>query len=87
MQRNIILIILLLIALTFAIQNREAINVRFLVWSYEAPQALIFVLLLFIGFLFGWMFILNKLIRKNREIKSLSEKVKELETKIPAVPK
>jgi uncharacterized membrane protein YciS (DUF1049 family) len=87
MQRSyIILIFLLLIALTFAIQNKDAITVRFLLWSYEASQAFIFAVLLFVGFLCGWLFILNKVGKRNRQIKTLSKRVKELEAKIPAVP-
>lgn len=82
----ILLILLLLIALAFAIQNKDDITVKFLLWSYEASQAFIFAVLLFIGFLCGWLFILNKVGKRNREIKTLSKRVKELEAKIPAVP-
>ncbi len=83
----IILIILLLIALTFAIQNKAVITVKFLMWSYDSSQAFIFAVLLLFGFLCGWMFVVSKLGRKNREIRSLTKKVTELEAKIPAVPK
>lgn len=54
---KIIISLLLIIAvLVFAIQNIAAIEIRFLVWHFSIPRALLIAALLGIGFVIGMLF-------------------------------
>ena len=54
---KLILALLLIIAvLVFAIQNVAAVDIRFLVWDFSLPRALMIGTLLGIGFLIGVLF-------------------------------
>lgn len=81
----IVTIILLILALIFAIQNTATLSLNFLVWSFAGSQALIIVVILFTGFISGWLLGLSKVWRKNQQIKFLNRKIKTLESN-PAQP-
>jgi len=83
----LITIFLLVIALIFAIQNTATISIKFLMWSFDGSQALMLAIILFIGFLSGWLFGLNKVWKKNSEIKALNKKISDLESNRPSPQK
>ena len=47
-------IVLLLLVLAFAIQNRETVGVSFLVWSLAIPKVFLILGTYVIGMLSGW---------------------------------
>jgi len=49
-------LVLLSLALLFAIQNATVVKVRLLFWGVECPLALLVVVLLLVGLLGGWVF-------------------------------
>lgn len=51
--RTIWIVILTVLATLFCVQNLATIEVAFLTWSFAAPRALIFFVLLLAGFVLG----------------------------------
>jgi uncharacterized integral membrane protein len=52
--RLISALVLLTLALLFALQNATVVKVRWLFWGVECPLALLVVALLLIGLIGGW---------------------------------
>ncbi len=71
----ILTIILLLLALVFAIQNTSTVVLDFLFWEFRGSQAFITLLIFFVGFIAGWILPARKVWLKNSEIKSLRSKL------------
>lgn len=46
--------ILLVLVLTFAVQNVQVVELKFLAWQIELPRGLLIVLVLLIGIVVGW---------------------------------
>lgn len=42
------------LAVIFILQNVQAVEVTFLAWSISMSRAILLIVMLFIGFLFGW---------------------------------
>lgn len=53
--RTIALVLLSVLATVFVIQNLATVEVAFLTWSFAAPRAVIFVLLIGSGLLAGYL--------------------------------
>jgi uncharacterized integral membrane protein len=83
----IITILLLVIALIFAIQNTNTISIQFLMWTFAGSQALIIAIILFLGFFSGWLLGLSKVWKKNQHIKTLNKKITSLGSEPPAPKK
>jgi uncharacterized integral membrane protein len=49
-------LVLLSLALLFALQNAGVVKVRLLFWGVECPLALLVVVLLLVGLTGGWVF-------------------------------
>jgi uncharacterized integral membrane protein len=47
-------IILLLMVIIFAIQNRASVDVSFLAWSFSAPKVLLILATYLLGMFSGW---------------------------------
>jgi len=47
-------ILLLLVVVVFSLQNREAVNVAFLVWSLSVPKVFLILGTYVLGMLSGW---------------------------------
>lgn len=71
----IVTIILLILALIFAFQNTTSISLNFIAWQFAGSQALIIVIIFFLGLLSGWFLGLSIVWRKNREIRLLKRQV------------
>ena len=75
----IITIILLVIALIFAIQNTDAIILHFLFWSFNGSQAFMTILIFIVGFVAGWILELRKVWTKNQQLKTIQKKLDEMQ--------
>ncbi|MAZ41068.1 hypothetical protein CL654_03040 [bacterium] len=76
----IISLVLVLVAVIFALSNSEAVEVQFLFWGYEGSLALILLL----TFLLGMLTVLLSLIPgffKKKSVKKEEEPNKEVEVK------
>lgn len=73
----IVTIILLILALIFAFQNTTSISLKFIAWQFTGSQALIIIIIFFLGLCSGWFLGLSIVWRKNREIRSLKKQVNE----------
>ncbi len=61
---------LVALAAIFIAQNIAVVQVRFLFWQMEMSGVLMFIFLIFIGFVVGWLLhghILNKEIKDDKE--------------------
>ena len=70
----IVTIILLTIALIFAFQNTQPIDMKFLFWNFNGPLSLITIITFFIGFGGGMSIMSFRVWKKNQELKSLKKK-------------
>ena len=71
----VVTIILLILALIFAFQNTTSISLKFIAWQFAGSQALIIVIIFFLGLFSGWLLGLSIVWRKNREIRLLKKQV------------
>jgi len=78
-------IFLLVIALIFAFQNPNSIDMKFLFWHLNGPLSLIIIVSFFIGFAGGMCLLGYKLWRRSSEIKALSKKLTEQQN-LPSAP-
>ena len=69
----IVTIILLILALIFAFQNTTSISLKFIAWQFTGSQALIIIIIFFLGLCSGWFLGLSIVWRKNREIRLLKK--------------
>jgi uncharacterized integral membrane protein len=49
------LIILLILLVIFAIQNTQAVGIKFLLWGFSTSAAVTILMSFIIGFLVGWL--------------------------------
>ena len=54
--KSIISLLLIIAVLTFSIQNIASVEIRFLLWSFSIPRALLIIILLGVGFVIGMLF-------------------------------
>ena len=54
-QKTYLAFFLLIICLIFSLQNYGAIEIKFLIWSYQTSKTLIIFSALFVGALLGWI--------------------------------
>lgn len=52
--RGSITLLLLILITVFAVQNRAAVEISFLVWSVKAPQVFVIVGMYLLGMVTGW---------------------------------
>ena len=75
----IITIILLLLALIFAIQNTDTTALHFLFWRFEGSVAFMTILFFLTGFVAGWALEARKVWVKSSQIKSIQKKLDEMQ--------
>ena len=78
----IVTIVLLVVALIFAIQNTSMIALHFLFWSFQGSQAFTTILIFTIGFVAGWMLEARKVWVKNGQLKTIQKKIDEMQKTI-----
>ena len=75
MIRFILGIIIGIVSLIFIVQNTETVQITFIAWKLMLPRAIMFLALVFFGFIMGWIF-RSVGVRKKR-IKERENKEKE----------
>lgn len=68
--------VLLLLSITFALQNSQETTIWFWGVRFTQPLALIVVLILFAGLIIGYAIAFFQILSKNKEIKGLQKKLK-----------
>ena len=70
MSYKLILTLLLTgILLIFVIQNAAVVEIRFIIWSFEISQALLYFILLSAGIIIGWLLNSYSRLRKKQNNK------------------
>lgn len=78
----LITIVLLVIALIFAIQNTLIVSLRFLFWKFEGSLAFVTIIIFIVGFFAGWILEAGKVWKKNTQLKSIQKKLDEMQKTI-----
>ena len=74
-----ITIILLVLALIFAIQNTATVALRFLFWRFEGSMAFVTILIFVIGFLAGFLLQARNVWIMSSKLKTVQKKSDELQ--------
>ncbi|MGD9092070.1 MAG: lipopolysaccharide assembly protein LapA domain-containing protein [Anaerolineales bacterium] len=74
-----IALLIMLVAIIFAVQNTEPTQVQFLAWKTEGSLALVLLLTLLAGVLISYFFSLPSKLRDKLTIRSQSKKITQLE--------
>ncbi|MFP4490410.1 MAG: lipopolysaccharide assembly protein LapA domain-containing protein [Spirochaetaceae bacterium] len=69
MLRFILGIVFGIVALVFMLQNTEVANVEFLPWTFSLPRAMMYFILLVVGFVLGWLVTSIRGMRQRRKKK------------------
>lgn len=64
--KTILVLLLIIVALIFAIQNTATVEIQFLVWNYAMPRSLMTFSLIGIGFVIG-LLVFSLLFRRRRD--------------------
>ncbi|MBK9732436.1 MAG: LapA family protein [Chitinophagaceae bacterium] len=80
----IVTIILLVIALIFAIQNIATVSLHFLFWKFEGSMSLVTIVIFVVGFAGGWLLETRKVWIKNSQLKTVQKKLDELQKTLHA---
>ena len=72
MERFILGSIFGIVAIVFMLQNTEVVNVEVLAWTFSLPRALMYLILLLLGFVLGWLVTSIRAVRLRRK-KSIIE--------------
>jgi uncharacterized integral membrane protein len=73
------LIAVLLLAVVFAVQNTDAVNVSLLLWKPQASLALVMALCLALGFLTGLLAVVPSFLKGRRHARNLQRRLAELD--------
>jgi uncharacterized integral membrane protein len=74
------LIVLLLLAVAFAVQNTAAVNVSLLLWKSQASLAIVMTLCLALGFLVGLLTVAPSYLKGRRHARNLERQLARLDT-------
>ncbi|CAN5428699.1 hypothetical protein BH11BAC2_BH11BAC2_17980 [soil metagenome] len=75
MKQLIIAALLILIVVAFAVQNAAEMTIHFMVWELNMSMALVLVITLLLGILFGILVSTPRILKYRREIARLSKQV------------
>lgn len=75
-------VIIAVIALIFAFQNIEVVNVSFFEWGFSAPVSLVIIASLLIGFVIGLIFFVPNSMASKWKIKLQKEAIEKLQKKL-----
>ena len=77
-----IALLIMLVAIVFAVQNTEPTQVQFLAWEFEGSLALVLLLALAAGALISYLVSLPSKLRDKWTIRSQGKKIDQLETSL-----
>jgi putative membrane protein len=69
------LIVVLLLAVAFAVQNTAAVNVSLLLWKLQASLAIVMALCLALGFLIGLLAVVPSYLKGRRHARNLERQL------------
>ncbi len=78
----VLALIILLLAVIFALQNTAAVTISFLFWQFHGSLALVLLVALFAGLLISFLTYLPTLLRTNWSSRKLRKHMTELETNL-----
>ena len=67
------------LAVIFAVQNPNVVQISFLVWKASAPLALALLISFILGFVFGLLILTSRLVKKGILVPKLKKRIEELE--------
>ncbi len=68
----IIILILILVATLFLVQNTQVVNISVIFWTYSMSVSIVIVSMLIVGILIGW-FLKSYISYKNKKNRDLDE--------------
>jgi uncharacterized integral membrane protein len=74
---------LVLLAVTFAVQNAQVVQVSFLGWSYAGSLAMVLLLTFSVGLVAGYLAALPTIIRRLQSLAGCRKRLQELESRQP----
>lgn len=77
------LIVVLLLAVAFAVQNTDAVHVSLLLWKMQASLAIVMALCLAVGFLVGLLAVAPSFLKGRRHARALERQLAELDVVDP----
>ena len=80
------LILVLVLAVAFAVQNTAAVNVSLLLWKSQASLAIVMALCLALGFLVGLLTVVPSFLKGRRHARNLERQLATLDTLDSASP-
>jgi len=69
------LVIIVLVAF-FAMQNSQAVQVSFLMWTFEGPQVIVLLITFAAGIVAGWLTAIPSTMKKSRQVAELKRELK-----------
>ena len=79
-MRFFLVIVVVVLAVLFAVQNYSMVSLRFFVWHLDASLAVVIVACLAIGALVSALAFVPDMLRRRSTIRRLERRVRELET-------
>jgi uncharacterized integral membrane protein len=74
------LIVVLLLAVVFAVQNTDAVNVSLLLWKPQASLAIVMALCIALGFLVGLLAVAPSFLKGRRHARNLQRQLAKFDT-------
>ncbi len=68
----IIILVLILVATLFLVQNTQVVNISVIFWTYSMSVSIVVVSMLIVGILIGW-FLKSYITYKNKKVTDLDE--------------
>jgi len=85
-MRVAVLIVVLLLAVAFAVQNTAAVDVSLLLWKSQASLAIVMALCLALGFIIGLLTVAPSFLKGRRHARNLERQLASRETLDPVSP-
>lgn len=79
-------IVVLLLAVAFAVQNTAAVDVSLVLWKAQASLAVVMALCLALGFLVGLLAVVPSYLKGRRHARTLERQLAELDAGDPLMP-
>jgi uncharacterized membrane protein YciS (DUF1049 family) len=85
-MRVAVLIVVLLLAVAFAVQNTAAVDVSLLLWKSQASLAIVMALCLALGFLIGLLTVAPSFLKGRRHARNLERQLAKHDTRDSVTP-
>jgi uncharacterized integral membrane protein len=85
-MRTVLIIGLMLVAVTFAVQNADVVTVDFLFWKLDASLAILAALCITVGVLLGVLIVVPRIYRMRADQRRLRAQLAEFEPSVNPPP-